>query len=766
MTAADKAAALDTVRAYALSYTASLPNYTCTQSTRQVITKPSVLAGGPLGSAIRVDLLEEQLSYVNRREVRTLTKINEARPTAAQRTQIGTISRGEFASLLDTIFEPKSGADIRWDRSTRLEGRPVNVFAYFVPEPSGYTMVGSRSQLRVAFEGLVYADVRTGAVIQIEMKGTGIPPKSEYKSISLILQYKEAKVGGKEYLLPFRFNLRYEMAENGAIIGAEYKSYHRFDTDSTIRFDADPGDTVIARAQPGPAVLPEAEPVNNEISPVQLPEPLPQILVAPLKIDVIPVDLPKDQPPEPVFRTSTQLIQVSVIAQDKTGNPVTDLRRDEFQIFDNGAPQEIRLFRADHSDFQAPVAQAPGTFTNRTGTGGSSVLLFDRLFIDAGNSVFQHNVRARQKALEALKAIPPGDSIAIYSLSCSFQVVREFSTDRDSLLEKLNAYAPGPAPCADPSTPENAPDKAKEAMAEIAAQRQFDLGEFQFKVMADHLAGIPGRKNLIWVTSVFHLSPANVKRLVDANVAIYPVDAIGSMIGPPSAKKERYAPLIALAAMTGGLAIYDRDDFDAGIREALSDNRTSYELGFYPSPNDGASDDNAPVHRLNIHVTRPGVTLRYRTSYELKPPPPVSANPLHDLVEAMNRPVDATVIPLTALATRTGDQVNLSISLDLSSLDLQLSEGLWKGKAELIARFATADGLLAGSVSAKTVTFNLRQATYESMLRGDPYRTTSQLAIPAKATELKVLVGNLASGKIGTLTIRLSEIGPAPANVQ
>ncbi len=404
---AQRAAALDTVRAYALSYTASLPNYTCTQSTRQVITKPSGLVGGPIASAIRVDLLEEQLSYANRREVRTLTKINEARPTAAQRAQAGTISRGEFASLLDTIFEPRSGADIRWDRTTRLEGRRVNVFAYHVPESNGYTMVGPTSQLRVAFEGFVYADARTGAVVQIEMKGTAIPPKSEFKAISLMLQYKEAKVGGKEYLLPFRFNLRYEMATSGALIGAEYKAYHRFDTDSTIRFDADPGNTEIARAEPRPAVLPDPEPVNKEVAPIQLPDPLPQVLIEPLKIDAIAPDLPKDQPPDPVFRTSTQLIQVSVIAQDKDGKPVTDLRRDEFQILDNGSPQEIRLFRADHSDPQTPVAAAPGTFTNRTGSSGSSVLLFDRLFIDAGNGVFQHNVRARQKALEALKAVPP-----------------------------------------------------------------------------------------------------------------------------------------------------------------------------------------------------------------------------------------------------------------------------------------------------------------------------------------------------------------------
>jgi len=40
---------------------------------------------------------------------------------------------------------------------------------------------------------------------------------------------------------------------------------------------------------------------------------------------------------------------------------------------------------------------------------------------------------------------------------------------------------------------------------------------------------------------------------------------------------------------------------------------------------------------------------------------------------------------------------------------------------------------------------------------GVPYH--KELKIPAKAVELKVLAGNLSSGRIGILTIPLSEVG-------
>ena len=55
------------------------------------------------------------------------------------------------------------------------------------------------------------------------------------------------------------------------------------------------------------------------------------------------------------------------------------------------------------------------------------------------------------------------------------------------------------------------------------------------------------------------------------------------------------------------------------------------------------------------------------------------------------------------------------------------------------------------------MTLGLKPATYDSMLQsGVPYR--KELAIPAKAVSLKLLIGSLKSGKIGTLTIPLSEV--------
>ena len=488
-------------------------------------------------------------------------------------------------------------------------------------------------------------------------------------------------------------------------------------------------------------------------------------------------------PPEPTFRTGTDLVQVNVVAQDKDSKPVVDLGRADFQIFDNGAQQEIRLFLADRPTAAPPEARSPGIFTNQiaAGRGGYAVLLFDNLNIDPGNEEFAHTARARQKALLALREISANDKIAIYALGCRFQVVREFTSDRDSLIQQLKTFSPAPGPCADPSSGDPPPrptlaqlmvsgptqadgtpmwatgpppetGHAAEGMAAASAAIAADLTDRQTLQLAEHLAGIPGRKNLIWLTTTFHVRPSNLRKLLNADVAIYPVDTQGSTIALAADKAARAAMLGAIAAQTGGVAFVDRDDLDVGIRGALNDGRISYTLGFYRP-----DQDNKSVHQIGIRVSRPGVTLRYRTSYTVEPPPPKSADPVHDLVQAMNSPVDATAIRLMASVTRSQNRLEISGVLDVAGLDLELNEGLWKGKAELVARFVTPDGKQAGKVEALTMTFNLRPATYASALQRG-FRFHREIAIPPKAVDMNLLIGNVASGKIGTLTIPLSEV--------
>jgi VWFA-related protein len=487
-------------------------------------------------------------------------------------------------------------------------------------------------------------------------------------------------------------------------------------------------------------------------------------------------------PPDAAFRTGVKLVQVSVVAQDKQGKPVADLRRDEFEVRDNGVAREIRLFLAEteKSSSSPPSVKPPNTFTNQLASpagshGGYSVILIDNLFMEFGDPFKEPgSANARVDALRTLLSIPLGEKIAIYALGRKLQVICEFTSDRDLLERQLGMWKPDVDTPDTSRIPDAIPglgsriedqqpghpsgDAAGEA-ARIDALQRSSSNNDEMDLLADHLAGIPGRKNLIWLSNRFVIGRA-IQKLNRAGVSIYPVDVDGVCRMCPPRPKDL---MDAIAAQTGGVAYYLRNDIDVAMREAMDDGRVSYTLGFNAS-----SDGRAPqVHQLAVRVSRPGVTLRYRTSYQIEAPRPVSgfAATRADLAKALNGPIDAAAIPIKASVTRAQDRLNVQALLDVENLDLRPEQGLWTGKIEVVARFTTADGIVAGDVFSGTITLGLRQTTYEAAMRGGlPYR--NELKIPPKAVELKLLFANLASGKIGTLAIPLSEVGVISENAK
>lgn len=490
------------------------------------------------------------------------------------------------------------------------------------------------------------------------------------------------------------------------------------------------------------------------------------VLFISLTVQSAPVDQnPPDAPPPATFQSSTQLAQVRVIAEDKDGKPVTDLRKEEFQLVDNGLPQDIRLFLNESERLSSePALIRPGTFTNRGesrpgGHSGYSVIVLDTLFtlLADENQGGSGAIWAIQKAVKALRSLPPGENVAIYATGYKLWVVREFTQDHESLEQKLRKWKP--------------------VMDVIPEEDKFDVLRQEIEQIAAHVAAIPGRKNLIWVAYRFPIAPPVVQKLKTADVAVYPVDAHGSVIGLKTEKALANMPLRALAAATGGVAYFDRDDLDVAIREAVDDGRSNYTLGFYPSGDDSVSR----VHQIGVRVTRPGVTLRYRNIYQTEPPRKPAPAKAADLVKAMYSPVDALAIPIQASAKRIQNQTNQSVAdrnraaqtrgnderlgfdtvLDVTSLDLAPIQNRWAGNLEVVALFMGADGRIVGARPAldQTVKLNFAQPTYDAVTQsGLLYH--NEVKIPANAVEFKILIANIATGKIGTVTIPLSEVGP------
>jgi hypothetical protein len=105
------------------------------------------------------------------------------------------------------------------------------------------------------------------------------------------------------------------------------------------------------------------------------------------------------------------------------------------------------------------------------------------------------------------------------------------------------------------------------------------------------------------------------------------------------------------------------------------------------------------------------------------------------------------------------ERLSFDTVLDVASLDLAPILARWTGSLEVVAAFMAADGRIVGARPAldQTVKLNFSQSSFDAAAqRGLLYR--NELKIPAGAVELKILIANLATGKIGTVTIPLSEV--------
>jgi hypothetical protein len=179
---------------------------------------------------------------------------------------------------------------------------------------------------------------------------------------------------------------------------------------------------------------------------------------------------------------------------------------------------------------------------------------------------------------------------------------------------------------------------------------------------AAFLAGIKGRKNLIWFTpgipwltnySQFSRLPCLLDYtpqlhrayglLTAAQVALYPVDPRGLVAGPAfdassnsrmaggpagAAREAAFgsnivsdqASLRDLAEPTGGVAFFNRNDLDGAVEEAIATGADYYSLSYTPplTKYDGA------YHTIDVKVDRPNLNLQYRPGYtavDLAKPP-------------------------------------------------------------------------------------------------------------------------------------------------
>ena len=119
-----------------------------------------------------------------------------------------------------------------------------------------------------------------------------------------------------------------------------------------------------------------------------------------------------------------------------------------------------------------------------------------------------------------------------------------------------------------------------------------------------------------------------------ANTTMYTIDPRGLVGGPDLDEtkldmqdwqdhiRETQSSLRVIAELTGGIAVVNQNDFDKALRRIDAETSDYYVLGYYSSNPDPLKKRRT----IEIKVAKAGkYDLKYKTSYTLKPPPPVKA---------------------------------------------------------------------------------------------------------------------------------------------
>jgi VWFA-related protein len=166
-----------------------------------------------------------------------------------------------------------------------------------------------------------------------------------------------------------------------------------------------------------------------------------------LAIRLLAQEVKKDQ--EPVLKLKTELVNVRAVVTDKNGNIVENLKKEDFEVFENDRPQNISFFSFERTDkLSRPasptandaVKNSPSTAPSTSSNSGARTVV---IFVDTVNLSFSSLFLLKQELKKFIAtSISEDDQVALVTTTASLGVFEQFTRDRQMLNRVIDKIAP------------------------------------------------------------------------------------------------------------------------------------------------------------------------------------------------------------------------------------------------------------------------------------------------------------------------------------
>ncbi len=514
--------------------------------------------------------------------------------------------------------------------------------------------------------------------------------------------------------------------------------------------------------------------------------------------------LPAQEPAAPAasqqreftFKVTSDLVLVNVVARDKKGGLITDLKKEDFTLLEDSKPQKVASFDIENTELaaQPEVAVAPveGGPAQAAVEGApkapkSSVSLKNRrlivLFFDFSGMEEEEITRAVEAAQKYLdKQMTAADTVAITSFSTELVVNQDFTGDRAALKKALARFTS--------TTGEGFESgQSADSTGNAFAAEDSDFNTFNtdrklqaLQSLAKGLARIEQKKSIIYFSNGVSTNGlenqsqlrATVNEAVKANVAIYTMDVRGLQAMPPggdaSTGSVRGAgmftgaavegqmdsnfgtqeTLTTLASDTGGRAFLDSNDFNKVFSRVQQDTSAYYVLSFRSTN----LNKDGRYRKLTVKVNRPDVKLEFRSGYYAGKDFAHSSK--EDREEALEKELnselpatDVGVYMAAAYFRRNDGQyfVPVSIVVPGSEIPFTRSSDIDKATLDIIGVVRVGQMPFPVATARETVKLNVQES--QNVKRKNVQYNTGFILAPG-TFHLKFVVRENQTGRIGS----------------